>query len=74
MEMVYTNTGLKLMKEFNITAQVYCKEDSNKQTLLINQTIEAKSKDRAVTQFYGQNPDYEIIKVYSAEEIYGNKI
>jgi|688.fasta_scaffold491163_2 hypothetical protein len=57
------------MKEFNITAQVYSTTDQYKQTLLVNNVIKALSKNSAIAEFYSQNPEYQIIRIYSAEEL-----
>ncbi len=57
------------MKEFNITAQVYSIADQYKQTLLVNDVIKASSKNGAIAEFYSQNPEYEIVRIYSAEEL-----
>lgn len=57
------------MKTFNITAQVYNSSDLNKQTLLINDIISASSKEKAIVDFYDLWPDYEIVQIYSVEEI-----
>lgn len=57
------------MKEFNITAQVYSITDEYKQTLLVNDVIKASSKNSAIAEFYSQNPEYQIVRIYSAEEL-----
>ena len=57
------------MKSFNVTAQAYRSDDSNKQTLLINDVIISQSKETAINNFYGMFPEYEILKIYSVEEI-----
>lgn len=57
------------MKTFNITAQVYKSNDPYKQTLLINDVIDASSKEKAIVDFNDLCADYEIVKIYSVEEI-----
>jgi hypothetical protein len=58
------------MKQFNVTAQVYNKYDSYKQTLLMNHVITASSEDEATTLFNNTFlVDYKILKIYSVEEI-----
>ena len=57
------------MKTFNITAQAYKTTDKNKQTILMNDMVQAYNLDSAKLQFYGNFPEYEIIKIYSIEEI-----
>jgi hypothetical protein len=57
------------MKTFNITAQVYDKQDNYKQTILINDVITANSKESAITEFYDSLLTYNILKIYSVEEI-----
>jgi hypothetical protein len=58
------------MQQYNITAQVYNKYDSYKQTLLINDVISASSKEEA-TNYFKQSLvlDYKLLKIYSIEEI-----
>ena len=54
---------------YNITAQVYDLHDKSKQNLLINQVIDAVSKDDAVFQFQDQyRIKFQIIKIHSVEE------
>lgn len=58
------------MKLYNITAQVYEKFITPKQTLLINQLIKASSKEEAAHKFeYNNIPDLKVIKIYSIEEV-----
>lgn len=58
------------MITFNITAQIYKKTDKTKQTILMNETIDSMSKENAITHFYTSlDPDYEIVKIYSIENI-----
>lgn len=57
------------IKSFNVTAQVYETDDKYKQTLLVNQVIKSSSENDAINEFYGQNPEYEIVKIYSVEEL-----
>lgn len=58
------------MKEFNITAQIYDKNDKDKQTILINKAFFALSKEKAITMFYDSlDENDEIMKIYSVEEI-----
>jgi hypothetical protein len=58
------------MHQYNITAQVYNKYDSYKQTLLINDVISASSKEEA-TNYFKQSLilDYKLLKIYSIEKI-----
>lgn len=58
------------MKKFNVTAQVYNKFDSHKQTVLMNEVVSAPSKPEAYDVFYEiYSIDHEIVKIYSVEEI-----
>ena len=58
------------MKTFNITAQVYKRNDLDKQTLLINDTVDSSSKESAIVHFYDAIDDeYNLVKIYSVEEI-----
>lgn len=57
------------MKKYNVTAQVYKSNDLYKQTLLVNDVVDASSKEKAVVEFYDLLPEYEIVKIYSIEEI-----
>jgi hypothetical protein len=58
------------MKQFNITAQVYSKYDSYRQTLLINDVISASSEEEASNNFeQSLILDYKLLKIYSIEEI-----
>lgn len=61
------------MKTFNITAQVYESKDKSKQTILLNKEIHSTSKELAVEKFqnYFLVPHYNLIKIYSVEEIQG---
>lgn len=58
-------------KLYNITAQVYNNLDKYKQTLLINEIINAESSSLALGIFKKTYEDksYQIIKIYSIEEI-----
>lgn len=60
---------MECLNTYNVTAQVYDRQDKDKQTLLINRIIEARSDSNAINEFYGQNPEYEIIKIFSTEKI-----
>lgn len=58
------------MNTYNITAQVYEKFVYPKQTLLINQVIEARSEDEAAYKFEYINVSYfKVLKIYSIEAI-----
>lgn len=58
------------MKKFNITAQVYNKFDKDKQTILMNEIVSAKSIAEAYDTFHEiYEIDHEIVKIYSIEEI-----
>jgi hypothetical protein len=58
------------MNQYNITAQVYESSDTTKQTLLINQVIDAYSPEEASDNFKGQNAtEFKVIKIYSVEKI-----
>ena len=59
------------MRTFNITAQVYETNDSYKQTLIFNQEVHETSKEHAINKFknYHLVPHYQLIKIYSVEEI-----
>jgi hypothetical protein len=59
------------MKQYNVTAQVYSKYDSYKQTLLMNHVIAASSENEAIDLFHKTFLlDYKILKIYSVEEIF----
>lgn len=62
------------MRMYNITAQVYDLHDTSKQHLLINQVIDATSKEDAIVQFQDQyRIKFQIVKVHSVEQFeYGN--
>ena len=62
------------MNKYNITAQVYELHDTSKQHLLINQVIDALSKEDAVFQFQDQyRIKFQIVKIHSVESFeYGN--
>lgn len=56
------------MKQFNVTAQVYNKFDTYKQTMLMNEVVSASSEEEAIKTFQKIfEPDYKVVKVYSAE-------
>ena len=59
------------MKTFNITAQVYKSDDSSKQTILINREVNDISAKEASIKFekYHLVPHYNLVKIYSVEEI-----
>ena len=58
------------MKRYNITAQVYNKFDSYKQTILFNHVVSALTENEAIDLFYNFFLlDYKILKIYSVEEI-----
>ena len=58
------------MKQYNITAQVYNKFDSYKQTILFNHVVSALTENEAIDLFYNFFLlDYKILKIYSVEEI-----
>ena len=58
------------MKKFNVTAQVYEKFITPKQTLLINEVIEASSKEEAAYKFeYNNVPNLKVVKIFSVEQI-----
>lgn len=60
---------MECLNTYNVTAQVYDRHDKDKQTLLINRIIKARSDSNAINEFYGQNPEYKIIKIFSTEKI-----
>lgn len=59
------------MKLFNITAQVYKNNDPSKQTILFNQEFDGSSQENAIENFKSHFPsiEYNLVKIYSAEEI-----
>lgn len=58
------------MKQFNVTAQVYNKFDTYKQTILMNEVVSASSVEDAIKAFQKIfEADYKVIKVYSAEPL-----
>ena len=58
------------MNRYNITAQVYEKFITPKQTLLINQIVEASSPEEAAHAFeYDNVPKFKVLKIYSTELI-----
>jgi hypothetical protein len=58
------------MKQYNITAQVYDLHDTSKQNLLINQVVDALSREDAVFQFEDQyRIQFQIVKVHSIEQV-----
>jgi hypothetical protein len=59
------------MRLFNITAQVYKNNDVSKQSLLINQIVDAYCDKKALDNFNLHFPsiEYNLVKVYSVEEI-----
>lgn len=58
------------MKKFNVTAQVYEKFITPKQTLLINEVVEASSKEEAAHKFeYNNVPNLKVVKIFSVEQI-----
>jgi len=60
------------MKDFNVTAQIYRLHDPQKQHILINCIFPATSSEDAIEQFkfmYSPSIEFQIVKIYSAEEI-----
>ena len=58
------------MQQYNVTAQIYEKTDTYKQTILMNELISSTSKENAVLAFYKNlGSDYNIVRIYSVEEI-----
>jgi|688.fasta_scaffold377439_3 hypothetical protein len=59
------------MKEYSVSAQVYNIIDDHKQTLLVNETISASSKEEAAYKYQHQhpNPNRKVVKIYSVEQI-----
>lgn len=56
------------MNKYNITAQVYELYDTSKQNLLINQVIDAVSKDDAILKFKDQyRIQFQVVKIHSVE-------
>lgn len=61
-----------MMKEFNVTAQVYRLHDPHKQHMLINGIFLATSSEDAIEQFkslYSPSIEFHVVKIHSAEEI-----
>ncbi len=60
-----------IMKQFNITAQVYKNNDISKQNLLINEVHNGLSPDEALNNFKLHFPsiEYFLVKTLSVEEI-----
>jgi hypothetical protein len=58
-------------KNFNITAQVYRKDDKSKQNLLINEIYQGFSSEEALSNFRLHFPsiEFSLIKILSVEEI-----
>ena len=57
------------MKTFNITALIYNKKDITKQTIFMNEIVSALCESDAKMVFNKQLCDnYEIVKIFSAEE------
>jgi hypothetical protein len=56
---------------FNVTAQVYRTNDPTKQTILFNQEVFSDSETNAKSKFehYYLVPHYNLVKIYSVEEI-----
>ena len=53
---------------YNVTAQVYDLHDKSKQNLLINQVIDAVSKDDAILKFQDQyRIQFQVVKIHSVE-------
>ena len=58
------------MNQYNITAQVYKTGDTSKQTLLVNQIVDASCPEEASHNFKWHNGlEYQILKIYSVEKI-----
>jgi hypothetical protein len=58
------------MKTFNITGLIYFKLDSSKQTLFMNEIIKARCEYEAKILFRNKlESAYEVVKIYSVEEI-----
>jgi len=58
------------MNQYNITAQVYDLHDTSRQHLLINQVVDAISKEDAVFQFQDQyRIQFQVVKIHSVESI-----
>ena len=56
------------MNKYNITAQVYELYDKSKQHILINQVIDASSKEDAIFQFQDQyRIQFQVVKIHSVE-------
>jgi len=68
--MVNNMNNTEQISSYNITAQIYNKQDKYKQTLLINNVIDAYSEKQAIEKFTNDmSNDYELIKIYSIENI-----
>jgi hypothetical protein len=58
------------MKKFNITGLIYSKFDPTKQTIFMNEIIQALSEYEAKILFRNKlGCAYEVVKIYSVEEI-----
>ena len=58
------------MKTFNVTGLIYFKLDLSKQTLFMNEIIKAPSEYQAEILFRNKlESSYEVVKIYSVEEI-----
>jgi hypothetical protein len=58
------------MNQYNITAQVYDLHDTSRQHLLINQVVDAVSKEDAIFQFQDQyRIQFQVVKIHSVESI-----
>ncbi len=58
------------MNQYNITAQVYDLHDTSRQHLLINQVVDAISKEDAVFQFQDQyRIQFQVVKIHSVEPV-----
>jgi hypothetical protein len=58
------------MKKFNVTALIYFKLDTSKQTLFMNEIVQALSEYEAKILFRNRlESAYEVVKIYSVEEI-----
>lgn len=59
------------MKTFNITAQIYSRSDSHKQTILMNELVESSNKDSATDIFKLSiiEKDDVLVKILSIEQI-----
>lgn len=69
MEMVSKTRGV-IMNEYLVTAQGYYKTDKDKQTILLHDTFIAQSEKDAERLFNDKfNNEYEILRVYSAQNL-----